>query len=73
MGGRVLVPRTLSYAGRERLYTWEATARILLNGDLLFPAIFDSNELRVAKMAQSQPWREEAPDNLLNCIAGPTR
>jgi hypothetical protein len=69
MGGCVLVPRTLSYAGRERLYNFEATARILLNGDLMFRAIFDFNELRVAKMTQSQPWRDEAPDNLLNCIA----
>jgi hypothetical protein len=69
MGERVLVLPTLSYVGLERPYNFEATARILLNGDLMFRAIFDFNELRVAKMAQSQPWRDEAPGDLLNCIA----
>jgi hypothetical protein len=69
MGERVLVLPTLSYVGLERPYNFEAAARILLNGDLMVRAIFDFNELRVAKMAQSQPWRDEAPDDLLNCIA----
>jgi hypothetical protein len=40
-----------------------------IHGDFRFPAIFDFNELRVAKIAQSKPWRDKAPDNLLNCIA----
>jgi hypothetical protein len=29
----------------------------------------DFNDLCVAKMTQSQPWRDEAPDNLLNSMA----
>jgi hypothetical protein len=58
MGERVLVLPTLSYVGLERPYNFEATARILLNGDLMFRAIFDFNELRVAKMAQSCPSSE---------------
>ena len=51
IGGTCARERTLSYAGCERLYNLKATARILLNGDLMFP---------VAKMTQPQPWRDEA-------------
>jgi hypothetical protein len=69
MGERVLVLPTLSYVGLERPYNFEAAARILLNGDLMVRAIFDFNELRVAKMAQSQPWRDEGSWRSLNCTA----
>jgi hypothetical protein len=41
----------LSYVGLERLHNFELTARILLNGDLMFRLTCNFKELRVAKMS----------------------
>ena len=37
----------------ERVHNFDVTARILLNGDFMFRAVCDCNELRVAKIARS--------------------
>src|SRR6266446_4726481 len=53
MGGTCVVPHALSYVGLERQCNFEMMARMLLNGDFMFCAAFDFNELRVAKIAHS--------------------
>ena len=50
MGGTWVVPHALSYVGQ---CNFEMMARMLLNGDFMFCAAFDFNELRVAKIAHS--------------------
>src|SRR6266478_3906574 len=52
-GGTCVVPHALSYVGLERQCNFEMMARMLLNGDFMFCAAFDFNELRVAKIAHS--------------------
>jgi hypothetical protein len=53
MGGTCVVPHALSYVGLERQCNLEMMARMLLDGDFMFCAAFDFNELRVAKIAHS--------------------
>src|SRR5258708_408926 len=52
-GGTCVVPHAWSYVGLERQCNLEMMARMLLNGDFMFCAAFDFNELRVAKIAHS--------------------
>ena len=47
---RVSVPRTLSYRGLKCAHNADVTARILLNGDLMFCAGSDFKRLGVAKI-----------------------
>jgi hypothetical protein len=51
MGATCAVAQALSYFGPEGPYNFEMTARMLLNGDLGFCAIFNFNDLHVAKIA----------------------
>jgi hypothetical protein len=52
-GGTYAVWQALSYVGLGRLHNFEMTARMLLNGDLMFRVSCNFNELRVAKIAHS--------------------
>jgi hypothetical protein len=52
-GGTCVVPHALSYVGLERQCNFEMMARMLRNGNFMFCAAFDFNELRVAKIAHS--------------------
>jgi hypothetical protein len=58
------VRQALSYVSLGRLHNFEATARLLLNGDLRFRATCDFNRLRVAKLHTQQLLRDEPLDNL---------
>ena len=51
MGATCAVAQALSYFGSEVRYNFELTARMLLNGDLGFCAVFNFNDLHVAKIA----------------------
>jgi hypothetical protein len=53
MGGHMRCRRAWSYVGLERLHNFEMAARMLLNGDFGFPAAWNFNKLRLAKMAHS--------------------
>jgi hypothetical protein len=53
MGERCVVPHALSYVGLERQCNFEMMARMLLDGNFMFCAAFDFNELGVAKRAHS--------------------
>jgi hypothetical protein len=44
-GGTCVVPHAWSYVGVERQCNLEMMARMLLNGDFMFCAAFDFNEL----------------------------
>ena len=52
LGERALCRTPLSCVGLERQCNFEMMARMLLNGDFVFCAAFDFNELRVAKIAR---------------------
>jgi hypothetical protein len=65
---RVSVLRTLSYRGLECAHNSDVTARILLNGDLMFCASRDFKRSGVAKIARSTTDARRLPRQILKRI-----
>jgi hypothetical protein len=65
---RLVVRGGLSYVGVEDLHNFDVTARILLNGDLMFGPTNDFNALRVAKRPRSTTPARSASRQPLNIM-----